>query len=537
MPGRLSSPLGEWPVPYAAVGDERLPGCYDPRRHVLPEVHVQTPATATLIVVVGLAALAQSPGPERDALIARAKSFELPTKYVPPPGNPLEHHAAGFAKVMCSAVFITGLEPDFAAENVGYFTAPYAERAKLGRPRVDRDHKAVQVAVPNGATRTSRRFGDQGCITLPIGASNVRFRPVSVPRRLPDAKTTPWPLGDLLPNDAPPPGVDMAKVKQAVDAAFDPVEGMTAAFVVTHKGRLIGERYGHGITQTTPLESWSMGKSVTATMMGILIQQGVYTLDQPAPIPEWQKEGDARAKIRIRDILNMSSGIRIRAPQDPDYDPSLGYPDHLYLYTGTVNSFQYAASRPQQWPPATIGRYRNTDPVLTNYLIRLGVEKRGDEYLTFPQRALFDRIGVRTMVLETDPYGNFLTQGYELASGRDWARLGNLYLQGGVWNGQRILPESFVKFVSTIAPAWQADKRPVYGGFFWINGDGGLPVPKDAYYMAGAGGQTTLIIPSHDLVVVRLGHFKGAHAGGEAFERALARLMEAVPAAPTSSPR
>jgi CubicO group peptidase (beta-lactamase class C family) len=91
--------------------------------------------------------------------------------------------------------------------------------------------------------------------------------------------------------------------------------------------------------------------------------------------------------------------------------------------------------------------------------------------------------------------------------------------------------------VSTIAPAWQADKRPVYGGFFWINGDGGLPVPKDAYYMAGAGGQTTLIIPSHDLVVVRLGHFKGAHAGGEAFERALARLMEAVPAAPTSSPR
>ena len=167
MPGRLSSPLGEWPVPYPAVGDERLPGCYDPRRHVLPEVHVQTPATATLIVVVGLAALTQSPGPERDALIARAKSFELPTKYVPPPGNPLEHHAAGFAKVMCSAVFITGLEPDFAAENVGYFTAPYAERAKLGRPRVDRDHKAVQVAVPNGATRTSRRFGDQASSPSP----------------------------------------------------------------------------------------------------------------------------------------------------------------------------------------------------------------------------------------------------------------------------------------------------------------------------------------------------------------------------------
>ena len=99
------------------------------------------------------------------------------------------------------------------------------------------------------------------------------------------------------------------------------------------------------------------------------------------------------------------------------------------------------------------------------------------------------------MVIETDPFGNFLTQGYDLMSGRDWARLGNLYLQDGVWNGERILPEGYTKFVSTLAPAWQADKRPIYGGFFWINGDGTFPVPKEAYYMSGAGGQTTLIIP------------------------------------------
>lgn len=131
--------------------------------------------------------------------------------------------------------------------------------------------------------------------------------------------------------------------------------------------------------------------------------------------------------------------------------------------------------------------------------------------------------------METDPYGNFLTQGYEFASGRDWARLGNLYLQDGVWNGDRILPEGFVKFVSTLAPAWEADKRPVYGVFFWINGAGAFPVPRDAYYMAGAGGQTTLIIPSHDLVVVRLGHYRGSRPGTQAFERALAILMEAVP--------
>jgi CubicO group peptidase (beta-lactamase class C family) len=172
--------------------------------------------------------------------------------------------------------------------------------------------------------------------------------------------------------------------------------------------------------------------------------------------------------------------------------------------------------------------------VLINYLTRLGVEKLGEDYLSFPQRALFDKIGIKTMVMETDPFGNFLTQGYEFASGRDWARLGTLYLQDGVWNGERILPEGFVKFVSTIAPAWLADKRPIYGGFFWINGTGELPVPKDAYYMAGAGGQTTLIIPSHDLVVVRLGHFKGSRDGEPAFARALSLLMAAVPARATS---
>jgi len=306
-------------------------------------------------------------------------------------------------------------------------------------------------------------------------------------------------------------------------------EMCSAFFIVTWKGRIIGERYGEGITMHTPLESWSMGKSLTATLLALLIKQGVYDLSQPAPIPEWQSGDDPRAKIRIADILHMSSGLRIKAPQDPDYDPSGTYPDHLYLYTGGINSFHYAATRPQQWPPNTVGRYHNTDPVLINYLIRLAVEKRGEEYLSFPQRNLFDKIGIRTMVMETDPYGNFLTQGYEFASGRDWARLGNLYLQDGVWNGERILPEGWVKFVSTLAPAWEADKRPIYGAFFWLNGTDTFPVPREAYYMSGAGGQTTLIIPSHDLVVVRLGHFRGDSVGSQSFRRALALLMEAVP--------
>jgi CubicO group peptidase (beta-lactamase class C family) len=471
---------------------------------------------------------AQSPA-SRTALIERARALELATPYVPPPGDPLEHHAAGLAKVICSAVFITGLDPEFAWENVGYFTAPYAERAKLGKPVIDRARRAVHVTLPNGVTRTAIHLGSQGCVALPRGASHVSFTPVTVKSQLPDPATQPWPMGDVLPATPLPAAIDAAKLQQALSAAFEPASGLTAAFVVTWRGRLIGERYGEGITAHTPLESWSMGKSVTATLMGILIRQGVYDLGQAAPVPEWQGPGDPRAAIRIADILHMSSGLRIRAPQDPEYDPTGPYPDHLYLYTGTIDSFHYAATRPPQWPPNTVGRYRNTDPVLINYLIRLGVEKRREDYLSFPQRALFDKVGVRTMVLETDPFGNFLTQGYEFASGRDWARLGNLYLQDGVWNGERILPEGFVKFVSTLAPAWAADQRPIYGGFFWLNGDGSYPVPKEAYFMAGAGGQTTMIIPSHDLVVVRLGHYRGSSDGAAAFKRALALLLEAVP--------
>ncbi len=478
---------------------------------------------------VAAAAAEQAPVPAEQALIARAKSLELATPYVPPPGDALAHHTAGFAKIMCSAVFITGLDPDFAAEHVGYFTSPYAERAKVGKPMIDRAAKAVHVTLPNGVTRTAQYLGSQGCVALPIGKTAVSFTPRQVKSSLRDPKTQAWPMGDVLPKDPPPAGLDVGKVKQAVDAAFESAGEETAAFVVTWRGRPIGERYAQGITSNTPLESWSMGKSVTATLMGVLIKQGAYELSQPAPVPEWQGAGDPRAKIRIADLLNMSSGLRIKAPDDPDYDPSGTYPDHLYLYTGTVNSFQYAATRPQQWPPGTVGRYRNTDPVLINYLVRLAVEKRGDDYLSFPQRALFDKIGIRTMVLETDPFGNFLAQGYDLMSGRDWARLCNLYLQDGVWNGERILPEGYVKFVSTLAPGWAADKRPVYGGFFWINGNAAFPVPKEAYYMSGAGGQTTLIVPSHDLVVVRLGHYKGSTVGSAGLRKALALLMDAVP--------
>ncbi len=424
----------------------------------------------------------------RSKMLARAADLELKTTYKAPPGDALSHNAAGYAKIMCSAVFITGLTPEFASENVGYFTAPYSERAKVGKPIIDYEKKSVSITLPNGVTRTAIYTGDQGCVCLSEGSNYLYFKPVKVSHGLPDAATTPWPMGDVLSMTDTPSNININKVKEAIDSAFASEEALTAAFVVTYKGRIIGERYANGITKKTALESWSMGKSLSATIMGILIGQGVYKLEQPAPVPQWQGKGDDRAKIRIMDIMHMSSGLYCRAPQDPDYDPSQGYPDHLYLYTGGINSFEYAANLPQQWLPNSVGRYRNCDPVLINYLNRLGIEKTGKNYYSFPQKELFDKIGIRSMVMETDPYGNFLIQGYEFASARDWARLGNLYLQDGVWNGERILPEGFTKFVSTLAEPWVADGRPIYGGLFWINGNGRLPIPKDAYMMLGACG-------------------------------------------------
>ena len=470
------------------------------------------------------------PAETTSAVISRGDSLALPGTWTPAPGDALEHSTAGFANILCSGVFITGLEPADVAANVGWFTSPPEDRLHVTDTIIDRQHQLVRLKLPSGVWRSAKRFGSQGCVALPKDQDSVYFTPSVIIPKLPAASTTNWPMGDVIVAEPWPVGVDSAKVAEAMSVGFGSPDAMTEALLITYKGRIIGERYGAGIGIHTPLESWSMGKSLTGTLIARLIRMGAYTLEQPAPIPEWQTAGDPRAAIRIMDIMRMSSGLRIRAPQDPGYDPTLGYPDHLYYYTGTANAFTYAATRPQQWKPGTVGRYRNTDPVLANYLIRLAVEKRGENYHAFPQRALFDKIGIRDAVLETDPYGNFLTQGYEFLPARDWARLANLYVQDGVWNGERLLPVGYVAHVRTLAPAWVADGRPIYGGgFFWQNGDGADPIPKESYSMRGAGGQSTIIVPDRDLVIVRLGKYKGASVGDKAVNEAAALLMEAIP--------
>jgi CubicO group peptidase (beta-lactamase class C family) len=135
-------------------------------------------------------------------------------------------------------------------------------------------------------------------------------------------------------------------------------------------------------------------------------------------------------------------------------------------------------------------------------------------------------------VLETDPYGNFLLTGYDYGTARNWARIGLLYLQDGMWQGERLLPEGWTAFVSTLAPAW---KQPVYGALFWVNGDGAWNIPKSAYMANGAGGQRTFVIPTHDLVVVRMGHYRGDRAGMKALNAALVELIAAAPQSASSS--
>ena len=457
------------------------------------------------------------------ASLAPAARQPVRQRYIPE-GSPVELGLAGYAKVLCSAVFVSGRDEREAARNSGYFMMPPALE-NTPQWTVDRESKTVRMTL-DGITREAKYYGDQGCIIHHQDDPRIHFTPVAVTSALPDAASQPWPMGDAPDTRPLPAGIDRAKLDAAVEAAFADPAALTAGFLVVHRGRIVAERYGPGITRDTQLESWSMGKSLTATLFALLVKDGTYTLEQPAPVPAWRAPGDSRGAIRNVDLLRMSSGLRFIATQDPDYTPDKGYPDHFYVYTGAVDAFEYSINKPLQYPVNTVGRYRNSDPLTIGYLIREAVRARGEEYLTFPQRALFDRIGIRRQLLETDPYGNFLLTGYDYGTPRNWARLGMLYLQDGVWQGQRLLPEGWARFVRTPAPAWD---RPVYGGLFWINGDGGWNIPKDAYLMAGAGGQNTFVIPSHDLVVVRMGHFRGAAAGRKTLNTAFTHLMQAIP--------
>jgi CubicO group peptidase (beta-lactamase class C family) len=446
-----------------------------------------------------------------------------------PPDDPDSWRVAGTAKVLCSALFVSGRDQDEARAHVaGYFLGPKLD--SITDFHVDRQRRLVRLTLAKRIAREAKMYGDQGCVIHQPGKDTVFFAPVRVTTSLPDAATMPWPMGDVLPDTPLPTDIDTAKLREATDAAFANPAGLTAAFLVVHGGRIVAERYANGAHKDMQLESWSMGKSITGTLLGVLIRQGALRLEDPAPVPEWRKTAnDPRARIRIMDLLRMSSGLRFSRGSPEDIP---GYHDHDLIYTGAIDAFEFVTTRPLQFEPNTVGRYRNTDPLTLGLIIRDALRKRGDDYLTWPQRALFDKIGIRRQVLETDPYGNFLLSGYDYGTARNWARLGMLYLNDGVWNGERLLPEGFVTFISTPAPAWRDSS---YGGMVWVNARGAWNLPRDAFAFRGAGGQDTYVVRSRDLVVVRMGHFPGSRVGGQDLARALARLMEAIPPGVASS--
>lgn len=392
---------------------------------------------------------------------------------------------------------------------------------------LDSAKRTATIIDPVAGRRSAQYNGDQGCTILPAGASGVFFEPEAVVSASGDRESKPWPAGDrgAVSRAA---GINTTAVDAALDWAFDDgrlTRGQnTRAVVAIHRGYIVAERYAPGWGPYTPQISWSMGKSIAATLIGVLVQQGHLSLDQPAPVDEWKGAKDPRRAIRVRDLLNMSSGLDF---DNFGLDPRSSYSaenEHFRIYFDALDVFAHSINQPLRYAPGTVWRYRNSDPLTLMAIARRTLVAKGTDWLSFPQRQLFDRIGAKSFVLETDAWGNFVITGFDYGGARDWARLGLLYLRNGEWLGQRILPDDWAKFVSTPAPG---DPSKGYGGLFWLNRGGARPkLPADAYWMAGHMGQTVLIIPSRDLVLVRLGPSPGGD--GPYVEELAVRILAAV---------
>ena len=427
------------------------------------------------------------------------------------------------AQILCSGVFVSGrdaapvLREDEAVHPI----------LKLISAKVDYEKKEVRASFL-GLIKNRSIYRDRLGSILLSGASeeSVRSWPVENPEPQPaNPESIPWPTGDLIIDNSLPPGADENRLRKAVDEAFaepDPENPRrTRALLIIHDGRLIAERYASGITKEMPLIGWSMTKSVTSALVGILVGEGKLSPQAPAPVPEWQKPDDPRRNISLEQLLWMSSGLSFSETyaEKPVSDVQ------LMLFT-EPDMAAFAVRAPLEAEPGTKWQYSTGTTNIIGGIIRrtFGDQK---EYFAFPRRALFNRIGMRSAVFETDATGMYNGGSSLFASARDWARLGLLYLNDGVWEGERILPEGWVAYSTTPAPA--AEKGD-YGAQIWLNkGPQGNPegrpfpnLPQDLFYFEGYQGQFVGIIPSHRLVVVRLGMMtEGEWAFGEFLESVL----------------
>lgn len=422
------------------------------------------------------------------------------------------------AVFMCNGLFTSNrtLEQVFDKE-LAFFTEP------VGTPEggdyvVHADLRAVEIGAP-GAVPTMRAVFREGigCIILPPDqdlADIDQLPELTLPLPGGDPARIPWPDGDLIANSSLPATVDAAALQAASDWAFvDRPEGQeTISLLVVHQGRIIHERYAPGFDMTTRTRTWSTAKSIGSTLIGMLVDDGRLELDAPLDF-DWlpdasDAEHDPRNAITLRHVLNMSSGLETIDNDRMEYATGSGL-----SYWAGASSVQGALSRGLIREPGSHWDYENYDTLLAVYAMKqvLGNER---EYAEFPRKALLDRIGMRNTLVSTDRFGDFILSSQVYTNARDLARFGLLYLNNGVWNGERLLSEEWVEFVRTPAPA-TVGRGGFYGGQFWLVPEDRNDVPKDAYSTVGNRGQFTIIVPSHDLVIVR----RGLDYGRQGFDR------------------
>lgn len=340
------------------------------------------------------------------------------------------------------------------------------------------------------------------------------LKPHKVPKRTKLKNNLPFPYGDNEPKDTVFPNIDYAKLEKAVANAFD-IKGdsslkdeqakqktkRTRSVLILYKDKIIAEKYDTGFDKDSKILGWSMTKSITGTLFGVLQKQGKLDIHKPAPVAEWAK--DERAKITISNLLQMNSGLEWKE----DYTKISDVTKMLFL---SKDMSQAQVHKPAQFKPNTHWNYSSGTTNLLSGILRKQF-KTHQEYLDFWYSALIDKIGMHSMLVETDMAGNYVGSSYSWATTRDWAKFGLLYLHKGNWNGEQILDESWVRFATT--PTNTSNGR--YGAHFYLNAGGKFPdVPRDMFYCSGYQGQMVAVFPSHDLVIVRMGLSEGFDFNG-----------------------
>lgn len=400
---------------------------------------------------------------------------------------------------------------------------------------VHTDAGAVTVGGGEDGEAITAAFRDGiGCVVMAPGAglSEIDELPeLTLPYPDIDPSTTPWPVGDANAPTVADPDVNTAALQAASDWAFnrDTEEQDTVSLLVVHRGKLIHERYAPGFDRNTRTRTWSTAKSIAATLIGMQVDAGAMALDAPLPfnwLPEMPAdEHDPRADITLRHVLRMSSGLYPVDSFRMEYATGSGL-----AYWAGASSVEGARRRALIREPGTVWDYENFDTLLAVYALKLSLEDE-QEYLEFPRRQLLDRLGMRNTLLSTDRFGDFILSSQVYTNARDLARFGLLHLNEGLWQGERIISKQWIDFVRTPAPA-AVNQGVGYGAQWWL-----VPperqddVPADAYTTAGNRGQYTIVVPSHDLVIVR----RGLDFGNQGFSP-WDLLKEVIKAFPAKTP-